>query len=70
MRVALRADLPVRGVSEVERLSGGVDENGPRPLVNVLILLLLLLLLSVVAVNLTCISMLMAIDSLPAARRV
>ena len=69
MRVALRADLPVRGVSEVERLSGGVDENGPPPLVNVLILLLLLL-LSVVAVNLTCISMLMAIDSLPAARRV
>ena len=68
MRVALRADLPVRGVSEVERLSGGVDENGPPPLVNVLILLLLLL--SVVAVNLTCISMLMAIDSLPAARRV
>ena len=67
MRVALRADLPVRGVSEVERLSGGVDENGPPPLVNVLILLLLL---SVVAVNLTRISMLMAIDSLPAARRV
>ena len=49
----------MRGVSEVERLSGGVDENGPPTLVNVLILLLL----SVVAVNLTYISMLMAIDS-------
>ena len=26
--VALQAGLPVLGVSEVERLSGGVDENG------------------------------------------